>query len=52
VSTFPNTHITFAMASRPDFPRLQEINIAVIDIVESQSWQAAVTQWVGRDPAR
>lgn len=52
VSTFPNTHITFAMASRPDFPKLQEINIAVIDVVESQSWQAAVTQWVGRDAAK
>ncbi len=31
VADFPSTHLTFAMATRPDFPLLQPINVVIIE---------------------
>lgn len=45
VANFPSTHLTFAMATRPDFPQLQALNVAIIERVSSPDWQLELSLW-------
>lgn len=45
VADIPSTHLTFAMATRPGFPQLQEINIAIIEHTSSPMWQHELGVW-------
>ena len=47
IATFPAMHVTFAMACRPHFPLLQEVNVAIIDTVNAPDWQRQVDRWLG-----
>ncbi len=52
VANFPDMHVTFAMACRPDFPHLQAINVAIIDTINSPDWTRQVLRWLGPSGAR
>jgi polar amino acid transport system substrate-binding protein len=47
VISLPSMHVTFAMACRPNFPHLQNINAAILDTINSPSWQRQVERWLG-----
>ncbi len=52
VADFPSTHLTFAMATRPDFPLLQPINVVIIERVSSPDWQLELALWGISSPAQ
>lgn len=45
VANLPSTHLTFAMATRPEFPLLQPMNVAIIERVSSADWQVELSLW-------
>ncbi len=47
VAAFPAMHVTFAMACRPDFPHLQAVNVAIIDIINAPDWSRQAQRWLG-----
>jgi len=47
VSSIPHTHVTYAMATRPSFPELEAINVAILETVNSRDWQQHAEEWVG-----
>lgn len=49
VDDFSASHINYAMATRPRFPGYQDINVALIEIVAGQDWEAIETQWLGQE---
>ncbi len=47
IVTLPTTHVSFAMATRPHFPLLQDINIDLIKITSRVNWQTEIDTWLG-----
>jgi polar amino acid transport system substrate-binding protein len=52
IVSLPSLHVTFAMASRPNFPELQAINVAILDTVNAPDWQRQVQRWLGPPVSR
>lgn len=47
ISVIPSKHLAFAMATRPNFPGLQELNIPIIELINRADWQEQVNRWLG-----
>ncbi len=47
VIQLPTTKVAFAMAARPNFPLLREINIALIGETTRMEWENDVQRWLG-----
>ena len=47
VVTLPTTRVSFAMAARPEFPLLQDINVELIAITSHVKWQKEIDTWLG-----
>ncbi len=43
----PTTKVSFAMAARPNFPLLREINIALVAETTRLEWENNVQRWLG-----
>lgn len=52
VIPLPSTHVSFAMAVRPEFPLLQKINVDLIRITTRAKWQQEMNAWLGASPAK
>jgi polar amino acid transport system substrate-binding protein len=52
IVTFPTLHVTFAMATRPNFAHLQALNVAILDTVDAPDWQRQVQRWLGPPVSR
>lgn len=52
VDDFSASRISYAVATRPNFPLYQDINVALIEIVESQDWEATENEWLGQELAQ
>lgn len=50
VVQLPTTKVSFAMASRPNFPLLRPINIAIIGETTRLEWENNVQRWLGPPP--
>jgi len=47
VVTFVATHVTFAMATRPQFPEMEALNISVVGIINTPDWSKKLEHWLG-----
>lgn len=47
VVTFAATHVTFAMATRPQFPEMEALNISVLGIISTPDWSRKLQRWLG-----
>jgi len=47
VVQLPTTKVSFAMAARPNFPLLREINIALVAETTRLEWESDVQRWLG-----
>lgn len=52
IITLPSTHVTFAMAVRPGFPLLQDINVDLIKITSRVKWQQEIDTWLGSSTSK
>ena len=50
VVTFASTHVTFAMATRPQFPEMEALNISIVGIVSTPDWSRRLQSWLGSPP--
>jgi ABC-type amino acid transport substrate-binding protein len=47
IITLPTSRVSFAMATRPEFPLLQDINVELIAITSHVKWQKEIDTWLG-----
>lgn len=47
ISILPRTHLRFAMATRPDYPGLQDMNVPIIELSNSSEWEDGLNYWLG-----
>lgn len=51
VDKFPSTQVRIAVAARAGLPQFQQINVALIDVINSDEWETMTTRWTGPPPS-
>lgn len=49
VDDFSADRISYAIATRPDLPVYKDINVTLIEIVQSQEWENLQARWLGQE---
>lgn len=47
VVTFSGTHVTFAIATRQDFPAMETLNVSILSLIATPEWSRKLQQWLG-----
>jgi ABC-type amino acid transport substrate-binding protein len=47
VVNFPALHVSFAMACRPGFAGMEDLNIAILETLDGPEWDQSLRRWLG-----
>ena len=50
ISSVTNENVFIAIPTRPDLPEYHAINLALLQVISTEDWQATLRRWIGERP--